>query len=213
MGGRDRRMRTVRGNEISRLGSMMRTVPRLIAFTLLGALACRHGAPEPCPPCPDAFRTDATVQAQIEAQWRGVARQLPATAQLDFRCMCFGTGPSTSVEGQNICLPADWEKREQTARAAHLASHRHQPPWTDHDDATCAVRVERALERETDAHALELETRRALGVVSTRYPFESDYFATPPAQRHRWLHDYLVAHPTGDGAVPGFAASYQARCR
>jgi hypothetical protein len=191
---------------------MMRRVPKLIALALLGTLACRHRAPEPCPPCPDAFRTDAAAQAQIEAQWRGVARQLSAP-QLDLRCSCFGTGASTSIDGQNICLPSDWERREQTARAAHLASHRRQPPWTDHDAATCAVRVERALQRETDAHALELEARRALGVVRTRYPFESDYFATPPAQRHQWLHDYFVAHPTGDGVVPGFAASYQARCR
>jgi hypothetical protein len=192
---------------------MMRGVPRFIALALLGTLACRHSAQEACPPCTDAFRADGAVQAQIEAQWQGVARQLPAAPTLDFRCMCFGAGASTSVEGQNIYLSADWERREQTARAAHLASHRRQPPWTDHDDATCPVRVERALERETDGHALELETRHALGVFGTRYPFESDYFATPLAQRHQWLHDYFVAHPTGDGVVPGFAASYQARCR
>jgi hypothetical protein len=188
-------------------------VPGIIALALFGTLACRHSAPEPCPPCPDAFRADAAVQAQIEAQWRGVARQLSAAPELELRCLCFGTGASTSIEGQNICLPADWERREQTARAAHLASHRREQPWTDHDDATCPVRVERALEREADAHALELETRRALGVAGTRYPFESDYFAKPPAQRHRWLHDYFAAHPTGDGVVPGFAASYRARCR
>ena len=192
---------------------MMCGLPRFIAAAVLGMLACRHSDQETCPPCSDAFRTDAAMQEQIEAQWQGVARRLPAAPKLDFRCMCFGTGASTSVEGQNIYLSADGDLREQTARAAHLASHRRQPPWTDRDDATCAVRVEHALEREADAHALELETRRALGVVGTRYPFESDYFATPPAQRHQWLLAYFVAHPTGDGVVPGFAASYRARCR
>lgn len=191
---------------------MVRATPLLLA---LAALACRHTArSQPaCPPCDGAFRENPAQQAQIEAHWRGVAGQLGPQPKLDFRCLCFGAGASTSVEGQNIYLSSDWDLREQTARAAHLALHRSQPPWTEHSDAPCTARVDRALDREADAHVLELETKRALGVLSPRYPFESDYFATPPAQRHALLREYFVAHPTGDGTVPGFLASYQARCR
>lgn len=117
------------------------------------------------------------------------------------------------MEGQNIYLPLDWDLREQTARAAHLAVHRSQPPWNDDVAASCDARVERALAREVDAHALELETRHALGVVNTRYPFESQYFATPLDRRRAWLGTYFLAHPDGDGAVPGFLSQYRARCQ
>ncbi len=77
---------------------------------------------------------------------------------------------------------------------------------------SCEARVALALSREVDAHALELETRRALGVATTRYPFEAQYLATAPDQRRRWLYDYFMAHPDGDGTVPGFLSEYRARC-
>ena len=69
------------------------------------------------------------------------------------------------------------------------------------------------MAREADAHALELDTRRALRVTTARYPFESEYFATPPARRRDWLRDYFAAHPQGDGVVPGFVDQYRARCQ
>lgn len=185
----------------------------LCFLALSCALGCRQSArADTCPPCRSAFRSNAALQAQIEAQWLDVAQDLSPKTALDLRCLCFGTGPSASVEGQTIDLPSDWEPREQTARAAHLAQHRQHPPWSPNSDAACEARVESAITLEADAHALELETRRALGVATTRYPFESGYFVTPPAQRRAWLHDYFVAHPEGDGVVPGFASQYRARC-
>jgi hypothetical protein len=186
----------------------------LCIILLSCALGCKQRErTATCAPCSAAFRSNAPLQAQIEAQWRTVAKKVTQPPGLDLRCLCFGTGPSTSIEGQTINLPADWDVREQTARAAHLALHRQQPPWPLESDATCAARVERALAAEIDAHALELETRSALGVATTRYPFEADYLAAPPAQRRRWLHDYLVAHPNGDGVIPGFVSQYRARCQ
>jgi hypothetical protein len=165
-----------------------------------------------CAPCGGAARSNAALQAQIEAQWRAVAPKV-GQPTLDLECLCFGTGASTSVEGQHIYLPSDWELREQTARAAHLALHRHQPPWNPNDTAGCDARVEHALAREVDGHALELETRRTLEVPTTRYRFEKQYFATPSDQRRAWLRDYFLAHPDGDGVVPGFLSQYRARCQ
>jgi hypothetical protein len=141
-----------------------------------------------------------------------VAHEVGPQPALDLQCLCFGAGTSTSVEGQTINLPSDWDLREQTARAAHLALHRRQPPWPPRSDAPCEARIENALLREGEAHALELETRHALGLATVRYPFEADYFSAPPAQRGARLHDYFRAHPDGDGVVPGFVAQYRARC-
>ena len=169
--------------------------------------------PEACAPCPGGFAPNTSRQQQIQALWRTAAQRWSEPPALDLGCLCFGREPSTSVEGQTINLPFDWELREQAARAAHLALHRRQPPWDDADPTPCPARVERALSAEADAHALELETRRALEVVTTRYAFEADYFALPKADRRRWLRDYFLAHPHGDGVIPGFASQYRARCR
>lgn len=201
-------------NEPTPLDRFERRTRWLILLGMLGAPACQQRAapPDACPPCAAASRSDLALQTRIEAQWQSVAPQLPPQPKLDFRCLCFGAGASISVEAKNIYLADDWELGEQTARAVHLASHRHQPPWLEHGDETCAARVDRALDREAEAHALELEVRRALGVTKARYPFEADYFAAPTSQRRQRLRDYFVAHPTGDGVVPGFAASYAQRC-
>lgn len=133
--------------------------------------------------------------------------------RLELECLCFGSGASVSIEGRTIQLPTEWDPREQTARAAHLAWHRVEPPWDEPSQAPCEARVARALAREVEAHALELDTRRALGVTSKRYPFEAAYFAAPAAERSDRLRDYFTAPPHGDGSVPDFAAQYRARCR
>jgi hypothetical protein len=185
----------------------------LCFIALSCALACRQWVETgSCPPCGDGARRDAARQSQLGAQWRSVAHEIGGPPALDFQCLCFGPGTSTSVEAGSINVPSDWALPEQTARAVHLALHRQQPPWPPESGTHCDARVERALTSEVDAHALELDTRRALGVAGTRYLFESDYFAAAPAQRRAGLRDYFLAHPRGDGVIPGFVSQYRARC-
>jgi len=180
---------------------------------LLGLVAC---AREParvapaCPPCRGGFVRDAPRATEIARQWRRVAS--PSYADLELRCLCFGPGPSTVVEGENLNLPVRAAVAEQTARAAHLALHRRDPPWDRAGNADCTRAVRLALEREVEAHALELETRRRLGAARPRYPFERAYFAQPRARRRQWLRELFEAHPTGDGVVPGLIEQYRRRC-
>jgi hypothetical protein len=165
-----------------------------------------------CPPCVGSSAPDPELEARIEAQYENVAEALEAP-ELDMSCMCFGETESVSVEGGNLQLAADWPLAEKTARAAHLAYHRLDPPWREGDRADCADRVRRALLAEARAHALELQLRAALGVYQRRYLFEQDLLGQPEEERVSWLVDYFERHPEGDGIVPGFVVQYSARCR
>lgn len=181
-------------------------------LVLVCSLGCQKagGEASSCPPCSAGFRADLAREAEIEATWHSVAADVAPSAPLSFRCSCFGRGTSTSIEGQSLQLPDTWSVREQTARAAHLAAHRVLPPWSA--SGSCDERVKRALEREADAHALELDTRRALGVAMQRYPFESQYFAAPAGERRPVLLQYFMTHPEDGAEVPGFITRYRARC-
>lgn len=178
-----------------------------------GLLGCRrsHQVGE-CLPCSSGSHADVKAQAEISTLWQSVAKDVWEEDPLALTCMCFGAGPSASVEGRNIELTASWERREQAARAAHLALHRKRPPWNARSHDTCETQVARALELEAEAHELELAARQSLGVTTQRYPFEPEYWATPAAGRRAWLLKYFTSHPEGDGVVPGFAAQYRARC-
>ena len=181
--------------------------------TCLGLLGCRRSYEvAECSPCSRGSRSDPKAQAEIHALWQTVARDIWKESPLELTCVCFGVAPSASVEGRNIELVTSWERREQTARAAHLALHRKRPPWDARSRDACDARVARALELEAEAHGLELTVRQSLGVTTRRYPFEPEYWAVPAAQRRAWLLSYFTSHPEGDGAVPGFAAEYRARC-
>ncbi|HET9958823.1 MAG TPA: hypothetical protein VFQ61_30225, partial [Polyangiaceae bacterium] len=133
-------------------------------------------------------------------------------SSLDMSCLCFGAGDSTSVEGQNINLPSAWERREQAGRAAHLALHRAAPPFPP-SRTSCEVRVERAIQREVEAHLLEFDVRRVLGVTGFRYPFERDLDTMAREQRAEWLREYFLSHPEGEHGVPGFVSQYRKRCK
>lgn len=185
-----------------------------LLLTFAGLLGCRQKGqvPDSCRPCSSGFQRNAKAHAELEALWHTIAPEVWKQGELDLSCVCFGSGASTSVEGQNIELSVEWEPRERAARAAHLALHRKLPPWTPRSPDACDARVERALEREVEAHLLELDTRRALGVTSQRYPFEPEYWKLPAPQRAAWLLSYFRANPEGDGIVPGFASQYRARC-
>ena len=184
-----------------------------LLFACWVLLGCQRSyqAPE-CLPCSRGAAVDTKAQAEVAALWQSVAHDVWKEDALDLSCMCFGSGPSASVEGRNIELTANWERREQAARAAHLALHRRRPAWDARSHDACETRVARALEFEAEAHELELATRQSLGVTTPRYPFEPEYWATPAPQRRAWLLNYFRSHPQGEGAVPGFASQYRARC-
>jgi hypothetical protein len=165
-----------------------------------------------CLPCSSGSHADPKAQAELTALWQSVAHDVWRESALELSCVCFGTGPSASVEGRSIELTASWERREQAARAAHLALHRKRPPWDARSHDACEARVARALELEAEAHELELAARQSLGVTTQRYPFEPEYWAAPAPQRRAWLLGYFKSHPEGDGVVPGFASQYRARC-
>jgi hypothetical protein len=133
-------------------------------------------------------------------------------SEIDLECLCFGAGPSIVVDGENAYLPSDWAPEEQAARGAHLGLHRKRPPWNAAPGLGCDARVERALELEAEAHALELDVREALLVRTPRYPFESQYFATPVPARRAWLRAHFRAHPERDGVVTRLVLEYRARC-
>jgi hypothetical protein len=184
-----------------------------LSLACLGLLGCRrsHVVAE-CLPCSRDSQADPKAQAELTALWQSVARDVWKEGALELTCVCFGASPSVSVEGRNIELAASWERREQTARAAHLALHRKRPPWEARSHDACETRVARALELEAEAHELELAARQSLGVTRQRYPFEPEYWAAPAPQRRAWLLSYFRSHPEGDGVVPGFASQYRARC-
>lgn len=153
----------------------------------------------------------ALLWQRFQAEHQG-ADFVPGPPALDLGCACFGSGPSAQWEGQNLYLPSGWSRQEQTARAVHLALHRARPVWSANPALDCDARVARAVDAETEAHALELELRRALRVDVRRFPFEVEYFTHAPNERRTWLRGYLMAHPDGDGVVPGFVALYAQRC-
>lgn len=180
--------------------------------------ACNRSNEPACAPCRAGFASDAAASREMALLWQrfeaehqgaDVVCGLPA---LDLGCACFGSGPSAQWEGENLYLPSAWSRQEQTARAAHLALHRARPVWTAKPALDCDASVALAVDAEAEAHALELEVRRALRVDPLRYPFEAEYFEHAPEQRRSWLRGYFVAHPDGDGVVPGFAALYRQRC-
>lgn len=184
-----------------------------LLLVCLGLLGCRRSySVAECLPCSSGSHADPKAQAELTALWQSVARDVWREGELELTCVCFGAGPSASVEGRNIELVASWQRREQTARAAHLALHRERPPWDARSHDACETRVARALELEAEAHELELAVRQSLGVTTQRYPFEPEYWAAPAAGRRAWLLGYFARHPEGDGAVPGFASQYRARC-
>lgn len=186
----------------------------LVTCAALALASCRRSpSAAECAPCRAPFTLDEQAAQEVRAEWARAQRRLgPRVAKLELSCLCFGDGLSVLTEGQNITLPVAWPRPEQAARAAHLALHRAEPPWTNAPGRPCDDRVRAALQAEADGHALELETRRALGVSTTRYAFEADFFEQPPARRVPFLFRYFVTHPQGDGVVPGFAKEYRARC-
>ena len=184
-----------------------------LLFACVGLHGCRRSySVSECLPCSGGSHADPKAQAELTALWQGVAHEVWKESPLELTCVCFGAGPSASVEGRNIELAASWERREQAARAAHLALHRKRPPWDARSHDACEERVARALELEAEAHELELAARQSLGVTTRRYPFEPEYWVVPAPQRRAWLLHYFTSHPDGDGVVPGFASQYRARC-
>lgn len=184
-----------------------------LSLACLSLLGCRRSYDvAECSPCSRGSHADPKAQAELTALWQSVAHDVWTESALDLSCVCFGAGPSASVEGRNIELVASWQRREQTARAAHLALHRKRPPWDARSHDSCETRVARALELEAEAHELELTVRQSLGVTTQRYPFEAEYWAAAAPLRRAWLLGYFRSHPEGDGVVPGFASQYRARC-
>jgi hypothetical protein len=115
----------------------------------------------------------------------------------------FAPRPRQNVVEVRYTIDADMRMGTETARLEYL----------EHCGRLgCDARVERALEHEADAYALELDVREALLIRTPRYPFESQYFATPVPARRDWLRAHFRAHPERDGVVNSLVLEYRARC-
>lgn len=165
-------------------------------------------APAPrSPECPAGLVVDATRAGAIHAQ---LAADPEARAMLRDAApiaLCFGPEiePGVTPDGA-LLLPLEMPAPLVAARAAHLVHHlRAGSPFASPPHGECARWVERALDEEAEAYALELRLVRAAGATSS-LPFAS--LDPDRATIRRWLHE----HPEGGPGVPALANDYAARC-
>jgi hypothetical protein len=148
-------------------------------------------------PCPAGLKLDSaraervlTLLTSVEAG-RGVHDR----ARAPFR-LCFGPRDETAVTADGaVLLDTRVPEAESAARLGHLLLHfvdgvRPEPlPTPDPDVRSCESAVEESVAAEARAHALELELRKALGVThpARTFPFENEFWTTPPTGRDALL--------------------------
>jgi len=123
--------------------------------------------------------------------------------------ICFGAVPVSAVDDQPVVLmESDRGDASAAARYAHLLMHLVDgSPFVPGED--CDLVVERALDREAAAYALELRVLRSLGGGPSAYPaLEAAYDASAEDGVRGWLAE----NPHGGAGVDGLAAGYRARC-
>lgn len=172
----------------------------------------------PAAPCPYGFVDQPARGAGLIHGLRTTddgARLVTALGAREVR-YCFGeTDHGLVTEERVLLLSRDAPELENAARVAHLLHHvvEGSPyPSSVPRGADCDAIVERAIEREAAAYAIEVRVRRALGEERPRYEFERAFFAAPEADRERVVADYLRAHPDGAPNLDGLVAGYRARC-
>ena len=130
--------------------------------------------------------------------------------------MCFAPeGPNAIDADLTLVLDRALSDGEAAARVGHLLVHvRDGLPYQADAPGDCDARVARALDREAEAHAVELDLRRALGVGGARliFPFEAAFHAAPSAERVALLRRWPEEHPDGAPGLDGLATGYRMRC-
>lgn len=171
------------------------------------------------PPCPPGHRA---LPERAERMWRlleGTLRDPELRHAIAARPrVCFRSAAESAITaGGLMVLDPRVDDAENAARLGHLLLHRSQSSLRIAASArgwACADVVEAAIAAEAQAHALELELRRALGVTDPKrvFPFERAFWQTPAPEREAMLRAYFFAHPDGAPGVPGFVRAYRSRC-
>jgi hypothetical protein len=193
----------------------------LAAAGLLAVIACDRGA-RPHPPerdgCAEGHVDEARTRRVLALLSTARAgRSLLERARRPLRvCHGHGIAPTITTEGA-LALDSAEQDAESAARLGHLLQHAvHGAPLSKSFDParSCSALVREAIDAEASAHALELELRRALGVMHPRrvLPFEPAYWAAPAGQRLDVLRSYFWRHPGGGAGLPGFVDAYSRRC-
>lgn len=188
---------------------------------LLIAIACDEptGRSSHAPPCPEGAldqpaRTDAIV-ALLGSVPEGAALLEATRARMGRVCFA-PEGPNAIDADLTLVLDRALSDGEAAARVGHLLVHvRDGLPYVDAPPGTdCDARVAHALDREAEAHAVELELRSALGVGGSRlvFPFEAAFQSAPSHERVALVRRWLEEHPDGAPGLDGLATGYRMRC-
>jgi len=169
--------------------------------------------------CPAGKHLDPDRLARLRAllEKSGGGRDLLRRAPEPLHA-CFGEVPVPAITtGGVFLLDSRLAEPESASRFAHLLHHAVEGmPGADIGDRSrpCSAIVDDALRSEAEAHALELQLRRELGVTgpSRTYPFEEAFWAAPAERRVPLLMEFFRAHPAGAEGVPGFVEAYGSRC-
>lgn len=196
-----------------RYRSAISWVKRALAFVACALVAC--GAE---PLASDCTTDDARTRRVLDALSAVAdAEVLGAAASGD--AICFGEGAGTTRPGPVFVLPTDTSDEEAAARLVHLLHHaRHGRGLVAHEPiaaaADCDALVREALEEEAQAHVLEMQVRRAIGVDRPRRPFvnQAEILALPREAREAAVLAFLLAHPDGGGGYEPLARDYRAQC-
>lgn len=188
-----------------------------IASVLKGANDPAPVDPTPAPPCPEGFVDRVGDAERIREGLRAIPEgaALLDALRVEVR-FCFGEIDVPVVsEERLLVLDGRAPRLEQIARSGHLLHHVTEGmpfPSTIAADADCDAILERAIDEETEAHAVEVRLRRALGLAPDRYEFEPDFWAAPEARRAGVIERYLREHPSGGRNVDPLIAGYTQRC-
>jgi hypothetical protein len=131
------------------------------------------------------------------------------------RVFCFAErGPNAIDDTAAIVLDPALAEADAAARVGHLLLHLRDGspyPAPADADADCDSIVDRALDREAAAHAVELELRRALAAAPgvLRFDFEEAFWAAPGPERLALVRRALATGAAGPGRL---AIEYRARC-
>lgn len=197
-----------------RYRSAISWVKRALAIVTCCLSACGSAEPLATDCTTDGARTRRVLDALA-----GVADAEVLGAAESGDAICFGDGAGTLRPGPVFVLPRDTSEEEAAARLVHLLHHvRRGRGLVAHeavaDNADCDALVHEALVEEAQAHVLEMQLRRALGVESPRRPFanQAEILALPRASRADAVLAFLLAHPDGGGGYEPLARDYRERC-
>lgn len=183
------------------------------AATLAVRLARRVEGRTSCPPglAGDDARArriqDRLRRVDLGRQWLNRTNRLPA--------ICFDEAETGTLRGDDlVVLPSAWTDEENAARLAHLLVHWVRGPrWpaVASGDTDCEDLVARTMDVEVEAHVVELELRRALGVSQHRdgLGMQGEYWSVPPAERRAVVARFV----NGSGQASSLRQQYAARCR